>query len=296
MTERDKFMYQPVDPVKEAQWRLMRRDDLASVLGFVFRVPFHGQDESGRWRYGLPPKYGEKNAEVSAEFEAEMRRIIIDSASPLVDAGILSEEQVEAIRSHPYETGPAAGDWWQYFIEIYQQADPLISRAADLIAVADVVRRVAAESRDWRQRKRDEIERDRGATVDPSGPFDPDPQLVLTMPGLVSLCFDDLVHRHGKTGDVSIVVFPRNRWEGYGSVDHPGLGETYVIRLTTTDSEYFYLVDGAGGVSEHYRTEGDDIILLAIPDLLPNDTSGNPYRQPETPRRFEVRASPSSKS
>jgi hypothetical protein len=37
------------------------------------------------------------------------------------------------------------------------------------------------------------------------------------------------------------------------------------------------LVDGWGNVSEHYRTEGDDLILLPFPDLLLDDASdGSP--------------------
>ena len=150
-SEKEKFMKQPPDPDKERLWRLMRRNDLASVVGFEFHVPFHGEDGSGNWRYGLRPVGGAKNPEISAEFEAEMRQIIIGRALPLVEAGIVTKERVGAIHGHPYETGPAAGDWWQFFFDIYQQADPLISGAANLIAIADFVRQVAAGTRDWEQ-------------------------------------------------------------------------------------------------------------------------------------------------
>ncbi len=288
---KEEFMSQPPDPEREERWRLARRDDLANVFGVVLTVPIHGQDELGNWRYGLPPHSGIPSQDITKEFEAEMRSIIVESASPLVIAGILSEQQVQQIKSHSYETGPAAQGWPQTFFEIYQQVAPIIAGSADLIAVADFVKQVASRIRSWQQRSHEEIERNHGDTLDRTTPVDLDPHIVWTLPNLVALCYTDLVQRHHRSGDCNITVFPRNRWAGYGSADHPSGGETYLIRLTTGASSYFYLVDGHGGVSEHYRTNGDDLELLALPDLLPNDRSGNPYRQPEQPRRFEVRAS-----
>ena len=78
--DRDTFKRHRPNPEKERMGQLMRRTDLASAIGVVFRVPFHGQDESGNWRYGLPPVGGGKNPETAAEFEREMRQIVVDSA------------------------------------------------------------------------------------------------------------------------------------------------------------------------------------------------------------------------
>src|SRR5215218_4351708 len=100
---------------------------------------------------------------------------------------------------------------------------------------------------------------------------------MLTLPGVVALCYDDLVRHAVERGDVAITVYPRNRWGGYGSADHPGAGENYVVRLAAGQHSYFYLVDGDGKVYEHYRTAYDDVELLPLPDLLPDETSGNPY-------------------
>jgi hypothetical protein len=282
-----------VDPEAEKRWQLSRRDDLASVIGVALTVPYHGQDQASAWRYGLRPLGGMGNQEIIDEFEREMRRIIIESVPPLVTAGILSEQQAEAIQSHGYETGPAAQSWPQFFFEVYQQAEPIISGSASLIAIADFIKQVAIGLRDWRERKREDLARNYEELRDRTIHVDLDPQIVLTLPNLVALCYTDLVQRHGEVGNVAITVFPRNRWGGYGSADHPSGGETYLVRLTTEDASYFYLVDGGGGVSEHYRTVGADLELLALPDLLPDDTSGNPYRQPEQPRQFEVRVSTS---
>jgi hypothetical protein len=280
-------------PENQRTWELMRRDDLASVVGVVFWVPFHGQDESGHFRFGLPPVGGSKNPEIADEFEREMRQIIADGAKPLLEVGILSEEQIRAIEGHPYETGPAAADWWQYCFEIYGNVDTILSVPANLFAIAEAVKLIKAGAQRWKQRKQEELERD--GVPRPDGPqFDLDPQPVLTLPGLVALCYDDLVRRHGESSEITITVHPRNRWAGYGSADHPGAGENYVIRLESGPRSYFYLVDGNGRVYEHYRTANGDVELLPIPDLLPDEISGNALREPERPRQFVVRLPPSS--
>ncbi len=280
------------DPEKQLMWELMRRDDLKSVVGVVFRMPFHGRNETGQWEYVLPPLYGSKNPDTAAEFEREMRQIVAGSAKPLIDAGILSETQVAAIEGHPYHTGPAAGDSWQYFFEIYQNIDVLLSIPANLIAIAEAVKLIKAGAQAWKQRRQVEIERNRGTLL--TDPYlIPDPGPVWTLPSLVSLCLDDFVLRYG-VHDVTITVYPRTRWGGYGSADHPGMGENYLIRLAARPYRYFHLVDGHGDVFEHYRTKKDDVQLLPIPDLLPVEHSGSGYRMPEQPREFVVRFPPSS--
>ena len=67
-----------------------------------------------------------------------------------------------------------------------------------------------------------------------------------------------------------------------------------MVRLAADQHSYFYLVDGDGKVYEHYRTADDDVELLPIPDLLPDETSGNAVRTPERSRQFVVRLPASS--
>jgi hypothetical protein len=295
MIDKEKSMNQPVDPVKEERWRLARRTDLATVYGVSVTVPIHGQDEDGTWRYGLRPLYGWANPDLSAEFEAEVRASIVEASTSLVDAGILSPQQVDAIEGHPYETGPSAQSWPQFFFEIYQQAEPIISGVDSLISVADVIRQIVSRIKASHERRMENTPENIDGGADAIAPQERHARVVLTLPALVALCYADLHRRHGRGGEISIVVFPRNRWAGYGSVEHPAGGETYVIRFAAVDSDYFYLVDGWGNVSEHYRTEGDDLILLPFPDLLLDDASDGQNRQPEAPLRFEVRASPLSR-
>jgi hypothetical protein len=279
-----------VDPDTEERWQLARREDLDSVFGIVLSIPRHGLDEFGNWRYGGSPPSGMVKPEVIAEFEAEMRSIIVESALPLVNAGMLSEQQVNEIQSHPYETGPMAQSWPQFFFEVYQEAQPFISGAADFIAIAEFIRQVASGIRNWQYRKRQEVEQTVGDAIDQTGSLDLDPRMVLTLPDLVALCYTDLVQRHGRGGNVVIDTFPRDHYD-YASPGHPAGGETYLIRLKSGEFSFFYLVDGRGGVSEHYLLAGDELLLLPLPNLLAHEPHSGTYRQPQQSRHVEVRAS-----
>jgi hypothetical protein len=279
-----------VDPEAEKRWQLARREDLDSVFGIVVSIPRHGLDELGNWRYGGNPPSGMVKPEVIAEFEAEIRSIIVESASPLVKAGMLSEEQIDEIQSHPYETGPAAQSWPQFFFEVYQQAEPFISGTANFIAIAEFIRQVASGIRSWQYRKRKEVEQAVGDSIDQTGSLDLDPRMVMTLPDLVALCYTDLAQRHGRGGNVVIDAFPRDHY-GYATPGHPAGGETYLIRLKSGEFSFFYLVDGRGGVSEHYLLAGDELLLLPLPNLLADEHFSGAYRQPQQSRHLEVRAS-----
>ncbi|MGH2618634.1 MAG: hypothetical protein ACRDJC_25680, partial [Thermomicrobiales bacterium] len=88
-----------------------------------------------------------------AEFEAEVRASIVEASTPLVEAGILSPQQVDAIVGHPYETGPAAQSWPLYFFEIYQQAEPIISGVDSLISITDVISQIVSQIKASHQRR-----------------------------------------------------------------------------------------------------------------------------------------------
>lgn len=188
-----------------------------------------------------------------------------------------------------------AQSWPLYFFEFFQQAEPIITGVDSLISVADVIRQIVSQATASHHRQLDEEPEDLDGLSNAASPEERKLSVILTLPVIVALCYADLHLRHGRSGEIDITVFPRNRWAGYGSAEHPGGGETYVMRFRTVDSDYFHLVDGWGNVSEHYRTEGDEFILLPLPDLLHDNASDGQNRLPESPLRFEVRASPLSK-
>lgn len=113
------------------------------------------------------------------------------------------------------------------------------------------------------------------------------PRPFLSRPGLVALCYADLVDRYGVAGDVSIDMFPRTRLPGppYG---HPAQAETNLIQLRAGPHSYFYLVDNSGTVLEHFVATDDEVSLLPLPELVPPEQDSSPYRYPQPVQHFTV--------
>ncbi len=123
-----------IDPEVYERSRLGRRDDLYNAFGIMLSVPLHGQDEQGRWKYGLSPQHGWANPDLETQFAQEMRSLIVGQVSALVTQGVIPPEQVESIQGHNYSVGPAAQEWPKIFFELYRDARPVMNDGASLLA------------------------------------------------------------------------------------------------------------------------------------------------------------------
>ena len=284
-----------IDQDAERRYRMARRDDLADRFGIIIGVPVHGQDAQGNWRYGIGLGVGGgENPAMVSEFTLEMKQIVVESAASLATNGVLDQEEVDAIESHRYETGPAAASWPQFFIDLYEQLNSPLTTGATLLAWGYFLKDVASKLKHWKDHKERAFQEKLGDAYSLDYPSDYTPGVVLTCPALVSLCYVDLVDRYGIGGDVMIDILPRERFSGYATPDHPAGGETYLIRFKTDSMNFYYLVDGFGTVSEHYLAAGDDLTLLPLPDLLPLESSMARNRQPQKSQRIKVVTRPTS--
>jgi hypothetical protein len=275
--------YEPT-PGDEKRWELARRTDLADTFGIVLSVPPHGQDDQGRWQYGLMPIGGMSNQLFVSQFEADMRSTIATYAPSLISSGLLTPDQAEAIGGHPYSIGPAAQEWPQFFFEFYRNAQPFLSEGATLLAwgyfLKDAVRGIST----WSPRNQHE----------PHGSPDSEPMTraqqldtsvhpVLTPADLIALCYVDLTRRYGIGDDVTIDVLPRSFTE-FATPDHPSADVTYLMRIKAGKRRFFYFVDSTGKVTEHYLSTGDDLTLLMLPALFDADDF-HMARQPQPSHR-----------
>lgn len=159
--------------------------------------------------------------------------------------------------------------------------------------MAEVTRRIITGIRNWLKSKQREIDQHHEPTGEHDAHPIAEPYIILTMPTLVALCYEDLVRRHGRTGPIAIEVHPRSHWMGYGKAAHPEGEETYAIRLTVRDSNYFYMIDGSCRLFEHFRIKREHFKLLAIPDLLLSGERRSYYGGAEEVRTLQIRLSPS---
>lgn len=269
------------DSIQERHYRLARRTDLAMRYGIIITVPEHTTDEHGNWRFGIGrPVGGWAEPKVVAEFSAEMQQLIDKRVVHLVQNGVLTEEEAQAVASHPYETGPAAQSWPQLAFDLYGNIEPLMTNGATLLTWAYFFKDVFHGLKHWAETKEEETKNKLGDGYGLAWPSDYTPRAVLTQPALIAVCYADLVDRHGKPNAGRIDILPRERFAGYATPDHPSGGETYLIRFSVDDEKYVYLVDGTGTVLEHYVEAGDAIRLLPLADLLPVTSSMAAYRDP----------------
>lgn len=269
-----------IDPEADERWRLSRREDLADAFGIVLSVAWHGRDAQGNWRYGLNPLGGMPNGEYQAQFESDMRALIREVASGLAGQGVITEEQVATLNFYPYSVGPAAQEWPKIFFDLYQDARPFLADGASLLAWGYFFKDTFRAIRTWASNKeRAQSEYPDCENVTYSG-HDAMPSVTLTRPAIVALCYTDLVDRHAVTGDLTIETFPRS-FTSYATVDHPGGGESYILRARAGRHSFFYHVDGTGEVSEHYLIVDSTLTPLPLPNLRGDETTlSRPYALP----------------
>ena len=270
-------------PEDEKRWKLARRTDLANAFGLVVSVPAHGQDEEGRWRYGLSPIGGIANSEFVEQFKQEIGNIVSSYAATLVGQGILTQEQADAIETHEYSVGPAAQEWPQFFFEFYHQAMPVLTDGATILAWGYFLKDLVKGLRYWSpQQETASIE---GELVSRTVPARVIP--VMTEADLVAVCYADVTNRYGIGGKVIVESFPRSNTE-YETPDHPGKGVTYLIRIRSGKRQFHYLADSEGKVLEHYLVTGKDLTLLALPTLFDVEDYGHD-RDPKRSRRLKIK-------
>lgn len=266
-----------VDAATDRRWQLAYRSDLSDAFGIVLTVPEHGQDSHGNWRYGLRSIGGLANQEIEAEFESEMRELIARSAPGLVSRRLLTQQEAEAIQVHSYSVGPAAQEWPEFFVDLYQDARPILLDGEAILGWAYFIRDLVRSIRSWAMQKdREQPESPDAEAVEYSS-TGAMPSIALTRPAIVALCYTDLFERHAVTQDVVVETFPRTPTE-FATVDHPAGLESYPIRARVGRRNYFYQVSGRGVFSEHFLLIGSTLTPLPLPDFLPEVTTQLPSR------------------
>lgn len=279
---------QVVDPASEERWRLSRRADLANVFGMMLTVPWHGQDDQGNWRYGLRPYGGFSNDTLQTQFESDMQALIQRAATELTSRGLLTQEELDSLSAHPYSVGPMAQEWPKIFFDLYRDAQPFLADGASILGWGYFFRDAIKAVTSWASEKtREESEQPLGDAIARSG-YAVMPEIALTRPAIVALCYSDLVNSHAITEELTIDTFPRSYTE-YETVDHPGGGESYLIRARAGRRSFVYHITGQGKVVEHYLIVGSTLTLLPLPNLTEEDTTYQP-RQPLPSQRVKIRA------
>lgn len=269
-------------------WDLQRRSDLADAFGIAFSVPTHGQDDEGRWKFGLPAQGGMNSQELTEKFADDITHIIRYAAVDLVDKGVITKQDVLSIRAQSYSVGPLAQEWPKFLFDLYQSARPFLNDGASLLAwgafIIDVIRGV----RKWASKTEREVH---GASEDQAGSYTGSrimPKVFFTGPALTALCYTDVVERYGVSQSVTIDSLSRS-FTTYATADHPGGQETYLIRFKAGRKSYFYHAHGTGVISEHYLMVSSTITLLPLPDFL-GDEYHSSSRPPGRSQTLEVRA------
>ena len=253
-----------------------RRDDLGNAIGFIVSAPFHGQDETGQWFWGLRPFGGMANPDLTNQFRNDMARIARDGLYSVVGPGLLTSPQAEAIEGHPYEIGPAAQSWPMFFYNLYQDARPFLNDGASLLAWGAALRAIMSQVKTWGHRQ----------TMHPQRRESPVESVpALTLPAILSLAYSDLVERYGIGEEVTLDLYPRS-FKGFVSVGHPGSDMRYVIRALAGVRSFFYIVDSSGVVYEHFLYSSGEITPLSLPDWY--EYRDQSFLQPQPSRRFRV--------
>jgi hypothetical protein len=276
------------DPNHEGFSRDARLPDWSTDFGLRVIVPDHGQDDHGKWLYGVRPSMDlASSPEIVADFASEMQSIVASSAQLLVRAGTLNEKDVETIAIIRRETGAGAYSWPELVIKFFEQAEPFLSNGADLLAWGYFFKEVISKIRRWTDEKDQALRETSGQTLGFNS-FNPRP--VLTRPGLVALCYAHLVEQHSVSSYVSIDVFPRSRL--IGSPDsHMAQAEIYLLRLQSGERSFFYLVDDLGHALEHFLITDGDLTSLPLPELVPPEKYTLPYRYQQEAEHFTARVS-----
>jgi hypothetical protein len=284
---------QDIQRSKDRNDRFKRRLEVLDGFGIFMLVPDHGQDIHGNWQYGIQPSIElESDAEIVADFADQMRSIISESARSLVIQGTLTLEEVEQIEIEQSVVGAGAYSWPQLVIDLFHDAQPFLSNGADLLAWGYFLKEVVSRIKFWADSKDAELRRNSDEKRGFSN-FKPSPSL--TRSGLMALCYVDLVERYGIGGNVTIDVFPRSRLH-FVSIGHPAQGVSYLIRFKSGDRSFFYQLNEAGAVTEHYLLSDNDLTLLPLPELLPIESQQLLYKFPQPSERVAVRAGSSRDS
>lgn len=250
-----------------------RRRDLGDAFAIILTLPFHAEDDQGRWRYGLRPLYGWANPELIDEFKEEMRSLIVAHAGGLVAKGVVDQKTLHRVEPRPYETGPAAQAWPCFLYNPYQDARPFLNDGASLLAWGMFFRTVLDRLKGWERDKQERL-------PDPESESQPAPaqwapvlvDRAFTRPVIIALCYADLVERYGIGEDVAIETFPR-AWPEFYSPDHPCGAESYLVRATVGRRSFFYEVAGSGDVTQHFLLTGSDLTLLPLPSFVGGEPS-----------------------
>jgi hypothetical protein len=258
---------QDVDPAIQELWRLSRREDLADAFGIMLSIPWHGQDSQGVWRFGLNPMGGMPNMEWQNQFESEMKELIRGSAFSLVSRGLLTQDETDALDSHPYSVGPAAQEWPKIFFDLYQDARPFLNDGASILGWGYFFRDLIGRLWTWaanKQREQSEYPEAENVTYSGHGVV---PTITLTRPAIVALCYAHLVDQHGVSEEMTVETFPRS-FTSYATPDHPGGQETYLVQARAGRRSFFFHVSGTGEVAEHYLIVGITVTPLPLPNFV----------------------------
>jgi hypothetical protein len=252
-------------------WEEARREDLDDSIALAIMVPFHGKDDEGNLQFGLRPDLGWAKEEMVAQFESEVRQIIQESSSILVEQGLVERETVDGLDGRPYSVGPAAQEWPQLLFTLKVDVWTFINSGASLLAWGYFLRDVLQGLANLGARLREQA----NAALQEVPYGDPRRAEInlfptLTRADVVALCFADAEGRYAIRGQFAIEAFPRSA-AYYSGPDHPAGNEQYLVRISNGDRDFFYLIQASGQVIEHYMVTGGQVSLLTLPKFHPDD-------------------------
>lgn len=249
--------------------RKARRDDLAEAIGLVLIPPFHGQDERGDYKFGLPPYGGFYDSATVERYITDMGQVV----QSVVESGPInggdSTIRGDEIQPYPYSVGPAAQEWPKYLFLIYEYGRPILEDSVLLYSAGQMVRSVVKRIR----QRSGEIAKDETRSVDQSSQaaFPVEPELLLTPGSLVSLCITDLHDRYDPIGIVDVEIHTRS-WSSYSTQGHPGLADdVHLVRVQLSGRSVFWSLQTNGRVRDHFQLVGGKLMQLPLPNWFEID-------------------------
>ena len=274
---RDEKTSEAEAPAGEERWARSRRDDLANTIGVIVVPPFHGEDASGKIKFGIRPVGGYWDDETVARYVAETQFTIIAIKETI--AGLKEELgwSEALVKGEPYSVGPAAQEWPKFLYLLYEHGRPILENAVLMYSAGQMVKTIVRSIR----HHDDQISKDPDRSVDRFRDSDlPEAsteavaaELLLTPGALVSLCIMDAYDRYDIRDGIDVEIHTRSHSD-YSTQGHPGFGgDIHSVRIRKNGNSLYWVVQTSGAVVEHFSLKNQVLAQLPLPNWFEEDSS-----------------------